>query len=106
MVVPSSVRAELERLVGEEVPHAALARAFAARLRTIPTTLRGDAAVLDVAIRTGAPVLTSDRVLAERIASVGGSVLVPRDRSRLELRRGSRRESPPTRPASRRRPNR
>ncbi len=91
--------------MAEEVPHSVLARAFVRRLTSVPTRLRGDAAVLEAAAMTGAPVVTSDRNLALRVEAIGGTVLVPRDRTRLELRRGARREPTRARPRRPPRPN-
>jgi rRNA-processing protein FCF1 len=80
------VRGELDRLVERGAPHAAAARSFARRLRPVPTDGRGDRAVLAVAARLRATVVTADRALGEALRRAGVAVLVPRDRTRLELR--------------------
>jgi rRNA-processing protein FCF1 len=90
--VPSSVLGELDRLAARGVPRSSLARALAATFRPIEAPGRGDAAVVRVAVRTRAWVVTADRTLARRLVDAGVSVLVPRDRDRLELRRGRLRE--------------
>lgn len=84
--MPTAVRAELDLLVGRGAAWAAAARSFAGRLRTVRTTGRGDSAVVEVAVRLRAAVVTADRVLAERLRRAGVAVLVPRDRTRLELK--------------------
>jgi len=86
LAVPSSVVGELENLLRRRAPHAASALALARRLRTLPTEDRGDAAVEELAVRLRATVVTADRGLAERLRRQGVAVLVPRDRTRLELR--------------------
>ena len=107
LAVPTAVRAELDLLVGRGAARALAARSFAGRLRTVRTAGRGDSAVVEVAVRLRTAVVTADRALAERLRRAGVAVLVPRDRTRLELklpraavRPGGR---PPRRPA---RPNR
>ncbi|MGB6500915.1 MAG: PIN domain-containing protein [Thermoplasmata archaeon] len=90
LVVPSSVLDELDRLVERGVVHAIPARVQARRFRTRETTQRGDAAVLSTALAEGAWVVTADRALARRLTEHGIGVLVPRDRTRLELRPGRR----------------
>ena len=104
LAVPTVVHAELERLVVRGAPLAAAAQAFASSLRSVRTTGRGDPAIVAVAGRLRATVLTADRALAERLRRVGVAVLVPRDRARLELklpRRGGPGARPPRRPVSR-----
>ncbi|HKN07594.1 MAG TPA: hypothetical protein VJ021_08380 [Thermoplasmata archaeon] len=98
IVVPSSVIYELERLVTRGVPDARTALALARRFPVLPVSGRGDAAVLDAAVRHRAWVVTADRSLAERLRSRGINVLVPRDRHRLELHRGRVSPPPPGRP--------
>jgi len=87
IVVPSSVRGELERLVARHVPGATTAAAVARKFPELPVTGQGDTAVLDAAVRHRAWVVTADRALAERLRGAGVTVMVPRDRHRLELRR-------------------
>jgi len=86
--VPSPVLRELDGLVDRGIRGAALARDLARSFAGLAATGRGDAAVVRAAVATGGCVLTADRVLARRLLDRGVSVLVPRDRSRLELRRG------------------
>jgi rRNA-processing protein FCF1 len=101
LVVPSGVRAELERLVAQGAPHAVAAQQFALRLRSVATRARGDGSVVEAARRSRAAVVTADRELARRARAAGSAVLVPRDRSRLELRAG-RPSSPSSGPRRRR----
>ena len=86
--VPASVLTELEELRRRGVAFAGAARDLAGRFPATPTSGQGDDAVLRAARRVGAVVVTADRGLAERLRRAGGSVLVPRDRHRLELRPG------------------
>ena len=86
LIVPSSALEELERLVARGVPEAPAALRLARRYPVVPSQGRGDAAVLATGVREGAWVVTADRVLAIRLQRAGLTVLVPRDRSRLELR--------------------
>jgi uncharacterized protein YaiI (UPF0178 family) len=85
LAVPGSVLTELDRLIARGVRVAGAARDHARRYRVIATERRGDAAVLSVAFSEGAIVLTADRELAQRLLAAGIPVLVPRDRTRLEL---------------------
>jgi rRNA-processing protein FCF1 len=96
LAVPTSVLRELDRLVARRTAHAAPARALAGGFRAVPTDGRGDRAVVRLAVELGAPVVTADRLLAARLRREGISVLVPRDRARLELQRGE----PPARRAA------
>jgi rRNA-processing protein FCF1 len=82
--VPSSVLRELDRLVGRATPGATAARALAARFRVVTAPGGGDQAVLEVAVRTGAWVVTADQTLRTRLNRHGIGVLAPRDRHRLE----------------------
>ena len=102
--VTSSTLRELDRLESRGTPGARGARQFADRLPTTPTRLDGDAAILDVARRRRAIVVTADRELARRLRAEGLGVLMPRDRHRLELRPGDGPEPPARRPRAR--PNR
>lgn len=90
LLVPTSVLAEVDRLVGRGVPHAPAVADLAAGFGSVPSQGRGDAAVLATALALGAWVLTADRLLAERLRRHGVGVLVPRDRARLHLLRGAR----------------
>lgn len=87
VAVPRSVLNELGRLVERGVAGARLAAELAATLPPLAGPGRGDDAILALAIRERAVVLTADRGLTQRLHSAGLDVLVPRDRSRLELRR-------------------
>ncbi len=95
LAVPSSVVDELDRLVARRVLGADLARALARRFPTFPAPGVGDDAILDAAARDRSLVVTADRVLAERLRLRGLTVLVPRDRERLERRVGRRLPTPP-----------
>jgi rRNA-processing protein FCF1 len=88
IAVAGPVLRELDRLVERRAPQAAAARAFARGFRAVPGDGRGDAALLRVALSLAAPVVTADRALAVRLRAAGLPVLVPRDRTRLELRPG------------------
>ncbi len=94
--VPSSVLAELDRLVLRRTPDAAAARALAARYPVVRAPGRGDDAVLLCARRSGAWVVTADRALRERLVAEGVTVLAPRDRHRLERFPGVPRARPPS----------
>ena len=83
--VPSSALEELERLAARGVRGAPTALLLARRYPVVPAEGRGDAAVLAAAVRSRAWVVTADRALAARLRQAGLTVLVPRDRSRLEL---------------------
>jgi len=94
LVVPTSVRSELIRLSARGVPGAQAALALSERFSPIEARSRGDAALVELAFRRGAAVVTADRALADRLQSQGVSVLVPRDRQRLELHPGRSLEVP------------
>ncbi len=100
--MPSVVRAELDGLLARGTPGAAAARTFARALRPVPSRGRGDAGVVEAAVRLRATVVTGDRALAERLRRAGVAVLVPREHSRLELKL----PRPGARPAPSRRPRR
>jgi rRNA-processing protein FCF1 len=87
-VVPRTVLQELDRLARERRPGAALARRMAERFPAVAAPGRGDAAVLALARRTGAWVVTSDRKLAEELTLSGVTVLRPRGRARLSVEAG------------------
>ena len=88
--VPSIVMAELDRLISRGVVGSRAAREIARRFPTAHGAGRGDDAILALAVRRKATVLTADRALAGRLTEAGIDVLIPRDRNRLELRRGDR----------------
>ncbi|MCI4336619.1 MAG: hypothetical protein L3K17_05420 [Thermoplasmata archaeon] len=81
--VPSSVRRELVALERRNVPRAALARTLANRFSVVRNSGKGDAAIVRLARRLPAAVVTADRALRDRLAALGVTVLVPRDRARL-----------------------
>ena len=87
IVVPASALRELDRLEARGTPQAAGARAFAARFEVVPARAEGDAGVLEATRREDATLVTADVELQGTARSVGISVLVPRDRHRLELHR-------------------
>jgi rRNA-processing protein FCF1 len=88
IVVASASLVELARLVERGAPGAPGARALADRYAIEPVTGAGDEAIVALAERLGATVVTADRELQLRLARQGIDVLVPRDRHRLEPRRG------------------
>ncbi|HYA71408.1 MAG TPA: hypothetical protein VEH28_08615 [Thermoplasmata archaeon] len=108
IAIPSTAVAELDRLLGRGVRGARMALELARRYPVTPVPGRGDSAILEGAARQRAWVVTADRELAARLLRTGLPVLVPRDRQRLEPRRGRRRAGasaavhPAARPARRR----
>jgi len=95
LAVPSSVLDEIRELVHREVRGARSAAELARKFPVLPNSGKGDAAIVDSAVRERATVVTADRELANRLRARGLSVLIPRDRHRLELRRGARTRSAP-----------
>lgn len=93
VAVPSSVIAELDRLVAQRAAGAALAREFARRFPIVPTQGRGDQGLLQLAARRRAIVVTGDRALRRRLVAAGIAVLAPRGSVRLA------RSEPDARPA-------
>lgn len=89
ILVPSSVLAELEELAERREPHARAALALARRFGVLPTDVRGDRALRELAISTRSWVVTADRRLGEALRAAGLGVLRPRDRARLEAVRGN-----------------
>jgi len=85
VVVPSSVLGELANAVDKS---AKVALSLARKYRVIETDLRGDDAVLDVAERLGAAVVTNDRELIGRIRERGLRVVRLRSSRHLELSGG------------------
>ena len=59
---------------------------LADRYETLSTSGTGDDAIIELAIREGAVVVTADRDLIERLKEAGLRVLRPRQRVLLELR--------------------
>jgi len=101
VIVAESTLREHDRLRDRSTPDSAVARSLADRFDRVPAVREGDSAVLEVALREGAVVVTADRALEARLRSAGISVLVPRDRHRLELLRA--RSVTPSRPGPHRR---
>jgi uncharacterized protein len=87
--VPSSALEELDRLAATLTADARTARQLADRFPVVRTEHAGDDGILDVAVRLQAVVVTADRALQRRLRDKGVSVLIPRDRHRLELRPGA-----------------
>ncbi len=87
IAVPASVLREVDRLVLRGVSGARTASTIARTFPSAPGPGEGDDAIVMLAVRRHATVLTADRVLARRLSEAGLDVLVPRDRTRLELRR-------------------
>jgi rRNA-processing protein FCF1 len=106
LLVPSSVLIELEGLSKSLTAGAVAARALAERYELAPTTRRGDEGIVDVALASAACVVTADRDLGRRLATLGVTTLIPRDRHRLELVRGRPLPRPASRPPARRPPAR
>ncbi len=71
-VVPSSVLSELH---GLKEKHAKAALALARKYEIVETERRGDDAVIDVAERRSAEVLTNDRELIGRLRALGIGVV-------------------------------
>ncbi len=86
--IPRAVGQELETLTQRKVRGARMALAWSRKFPQLPTSGRGDAAILRVARPFRDWVVTADTELQARLVSAGISVLVPRDRHRLELRPG------------------
>jgi rRNA-processing protein FCF1 len=86
MVVPSSVVAEL-RAVFEKTkdPHARSALSLAPKYRCIDVEGSGDDAVLELARRLGAVVVTNDRGLRARAQAAGLGVVGLRGKNHLEI---------------------
>jgi rRNA-processing protein FCF1 len=87
--VPRSVLGELDRLADRGSGDARAARFLAERYPVVETEARGDDALVDLATRTGAWVVTADQELVRRLHRMGITALVPRDVNRLERRPGS-----------------
>lgn len=86
MVVPSSVVAEL-RAVFEKTkdPHARSALSLAPKYRCVKVEGSGDEAVLELARRLGAIVVTNDRGLRARAQAAGLDVIGLRGKNHLEI---------------------
>jgi rRNA-processing protein FCF1 len=90
LAVADATRRELVRLEARGTPRAAAARALADRFARLTSDGDGDEAILGCALRARAVLLTADRALQARARAAGLTVLAPRDRHRLELRRARR----------------
>jgi len=104
--VPTSVLEELDRLVARGVRGARAAAALARGFDIVQVGARGDRAVLLAAMERHGWVVTADRILARRLREFGVTVLVPRDRHRLELKPGRPRSAVSALPAPRSEPAR
>ncbi|HZY71253.1 MAG TPA: hypothetical protein VFF67_09805 [Thermoplasmata archaeon] len=93
VVVPSSVIEELQLLRERDTPNAKAAIELSRAFDTVANDGRGDVAILRLAQSAGAAVVTADAELGRTLREAGIDTIVPRDRARLELRRGSRRRS-------------
>jgi len=82
------VVAELDGLLARGARGAGAARALADTVPVVPAPGRGDAAIVAVAARLGATVVTADRALGAELRRRGVRVLRPRDRHRLEETEG------------------
>ena len=85
VVVPSSVLGELANAVDR---NAKAALSLARKYRVIETDLRGDHAVLEMADRFGAAVVTNDKELIARVRERGLRVVRLRSSRHLELTGG------------------
>ena len=84
IVVPETVRFELEALEAREVLGARVARRLAVRYPVVRAPGRGDEAILRLARRRGAWVVTADKMFRTTLLEAGIRVLVPRSLSRLQ----------------------
>lgn len=82
-VVPSSVLEELEKTKPER--HAKAARALASKYRIFETDEKGDAAILSVAEKLKAVVVTNDKQLGSKLKALKLPVVSLRSRTRLVL---------------------
>ena len=85
VVVPSSVLGELANAVDK---NAKAALSLARKYRVVETDLRGDDAVLEMADRFGAAVVTNDKELISRVRERGLRVVRLRSSRHLELTGG------------------
>ncbi|MGE4274979.1 MAG: PIN domain-containing protein [Candidatus Methanomethylophilaceae archaeon] len=84
MVIPEPLLGELRRSHNK---YATAALALAAKYETLPTDSRGDDAVLELAVRLQAPVLTNDKQLRARLRMQGIPLIYLRSGSHLILER-------------------
>lgn len=91
VVVPASVIEELRNLLDRGTQGARTALELARAFDTVPNEGHGDLAIVRLAQSRGAVVVTADAALGKQLRDAGIDTLVPRDRARLELRRGTRR---------------
>ena len=86
IVVPSSVVDELKAVLEKtKDPHARSALSLAPKYRCINVEGSGDEAVLELARRLGASVVTNDRGLRARAQAAGLDVIGLRGRNHLEI---------------------
>ncbi|MCI4323841.1 MAG: hypothetical protein L3K03_07495 [Thermoplasmata archaeon] len=81
--VPAPVRREIARLVAAGRPGAAVAAEFAGRFPSVPGPGEGDVAILGIARRLRAAVVTADAGFRDRLLAAGIPVLSPRGLHRL-----------------------
>ncbi len=81
-LVPTPLLGELRRSKNR---HAGAALALAAKYRHCRTDAKGDDAVVELALRTGAYVLTNDKELRQRLKVCGVKVIFLRSNSHLML---------------------
>ncbi len=81
-VIPEPLLGELRRSSNK---HASAALALAAKYETAPTDARGDDAVLELAIRLQAPVVTNDKRLRSRLRQEGIPLIYLRSGNHLIL---------------------
>ena len=86
MVVPSSVIEELKAVLGKtKDPHARSALSLAPKYRRINVEGSGDEAVLELARRLGAVIVTNDKGLRARAQAAGLKVIGLRGKNHLEF---------------------
>jgi len=84
IAVPACVMRELRGLASRD-PDARAALQLAVRFSHVPCKGAGDDAILELAMRERAYVVTGDRGLMARLRAANVRVLRPRERHRLEL---------------------
>jgi rRNA-processing protein FCF1 len=82
MVIPEPLLGELQRSHNK---HASAALAMAGKYEKIPTDARGDDAVLELAVRLQAPVVTNDKKLRIRLRQQGIPLIYLRSGNHLIL---------------------
>jgi rRNA-processing protein FCF1 len=97
--VPAPVRREVARLVVAGHPGAPLAAEFAGRFPSVPGAGEGDVAILGIARRLRAAVVTADAGFRDRLLAAGIPVLSPRGLHRLVWATGRATGASPRRPS-------